>query len=83
MLCRIELYLKGAYFISEECEISGNEGMEMSMQDFMLREEEISSAAQKLRIRYLRQIIKCEYDYTVYAVVQSKINFYGSEPCIS
>ena len=75
MTCRLELYLKSAYFISEEIEIPGYEGIEMTEQEHLLREEDIKSAAQKLRIRYLRQIIKCEYDYHVVAVFQSKMNF--------
>ncbi len=76
MICTLKLYLNGVYFRSKEVLLSDNNPDLSSKENLEIRETELKSAAQIMRIENLRAIIKCQYQDEIAAFFQSKMNKY-------
>ena len=76
----LQLYLKGAFFFSKEICLSHDEDFEIRVE---LNKIIINAEKEKMRISYLTQIIKCQYEYYFLLVIQSKMNVYEPEPNLS
>jgi len=79
-MSKLQLYLRGTIFQELEIKIPPHQSdlvddpavnFEMNVE---LRSEFIKAEALKFKIQYLRQIIKCNYEYEIYLQVESKID---------
>lgn len=79
-MSKLLLYIRGSFFQDREIDIPPHQSdlvnepavnFEMNVE---LRSEFIKAEALKFKIQYLRQIIKCNYEYEIYLQVGSKID---------
>lgn len=75
---KLLLYLKGAFFQEADIELPAFQQLDKNLYknfelNCELRSEYVKAEATKLKIQYLRQVIKCEYQFEIYLQVESKI----------
>jgi len=77
-MSKLQLYLRGAMFQQMDIELPAYQHLDDNEQknfelNCQLRTEMVQAEAIRLKIQYLRQIIKCGYEYEIYLVADSKV----------
>ena len=70
----LKLYLRGSHFHETEISMPTFDKQLSFEENVEIRESYVRHQSEKMRIMYLRQILKCQNDYSIVLFIKSKVN---------
>lgn len=70
----LKLYLRGSHLHETEILMPAFDRQLSFEENVEIRESYVRHQSEKMRIMYLRQILKCQNDYSIVLFIKSKVN---------